>query len=272
MTLFSASNVVVPVTHSKDLDMTLSSRSILITGASRGLGKGIAEAASAQGARLTLLARPSEELTTTANRLNAKAIAADATDRDAAHRVLADVNPDILVLNAGLPPPMAPIDTITWQDFTATWETDVKAGLIWVQAALAQPLKPGSRVLLTSSGAAIMGSPMSGGYGGAKRMLWFIAHYANALSEQKGLGIRFQTLIPRQMVAGTGTGDAGSHAYAVAANITPKAFIERFGPPLDPRAYGDMVMEILSKPIYEEASAFGLKADTGITLIEGPGL
>lgn len=252
--------------------MTLSSRSILITGASRGLGKGIAEAAKVHGARLYLLARQSDSLTSIANALNAKAMAADITDRDAAHRILAEVNPDILVLNAGLPPPMAPIDTITWQDFTATWETDVKAGLLWVQAALTQPLKPGSRVLLTSSGAAITGSPMSGGYGGAKRMLWFIAHYANALSEQKGLGIRFQTLTPRQMVAGTGTGEAGSQAYAAAAKITPQAFLERFGAPLDPRVYGDMVMEILSNPIYAEVSAFGLRADTGITTIEGPGL
>ncbi|MBP2160456.1 MULTISPECIES: SDR family oxidoreductase [Asticcacaulis] len=252
--------------------MSLSSSSILITGASRGLGRGIAEAATARGAKVTLLARPSNALTTTAAALNAQAIAADITDADAAHRILADTNPDILVLNAGLPPPMAPIDTITWQDFTATWDTDVKAGLHWVQAALTQPLKPGSRVLLTSFGAAIMGSPMSGGFGGAKRMLWFIAHYANTLSSQRQLGIRFQTLIPRQMVAGTGTGDAGSHAYAAAQSISPEAFLERFGAPLDPRVYGDMVMEILSNPIYAKASAFGLKADTGITPIEGPGL
>jgi hypothetical protein len=44
-----------------------------------------------------------------------------------------------------------------------------------LQAALNQPLKPGSRVLVVSSGAAENGSPMSGGYGGAKRMLWFMA-------------------------------------------------------------------------------------------------
>jgi NAD(P)-dependent dehydrogenase (short-subunit alcohol dehydrogenase family) len=55
-------------------------------------------------------------------------------------------------------------------------QTDVKAGLYWLQAALNLPLKPGSRVLVVSSGAAQNGSPLSGGYAGAKRMLWFMAN------------------------------------------------------------------------------------------------
>jgi hypothetical protein len=36
-------------------------------------------------------------------------------------------------------------------------------------------LARGSRVLIASSGAAVGGSPMSGGYAGAKRMLWLMA-------------------------------------------------------------------------------------------------
>ena len=95
-------------------------------------------------------------------------------------------------MNAGATRPMGRLDQLSWADFTAPWEHDVKAGLYWLQAALNQPLKPGSRVLVVSSGAAENGSPMSGGYGGAKRMLWFMAKYANGVSEKKRLGIRFQ--------------------------------------------------------------------------------
>ena len=73
---------------------------------------------------------------------------------------------------------MGRVDQLGWADFTAPWEHDVKAGLYWLQAALNQPLKAESRVLVVSSGAAENGSPMSGGYGGAKRMLWFMAKYA----------------------------------------------------------------------------------------------
>jgi hypothetical protein len=98
---------------------------------------------------------------------------------------------------------MGRLDQLSWADFTAPWEHDVKAGLYWLQAALNQPLKPGSRVLVVSSGAAENGSPMSGGYGGAKRMLWFITKYANGVSEKTGLGIRFQAIVPQQMVLGT---------------------------------------------------------------------
>jgi hypothetical protein len=55
------------------------------------------------------------------------------------------------------------MDQLSWANFTAPWEHDVKAGLYWLQAALNRPLKPGSRVLVVSSGAAENGSPMSGG-------------------------------------------------------------------------------------------------------------
>ena len=41
-----------------------------------------------------------------------------------------------------------------------------------------------------------------------------MAKYANGVSEQKGLGIRFQAIVPLQMVSGTGVGDAGANAYA----------------------------------------------------------
>src|SRR6202011_4315630 len=123
--------------------------------------------------------------------------------------ILAEVRPDILALNAGTPPRMGRLDQVSWADFTATWDTDVKAGLYWLQAALNLPLKPGSRVLVGSSGAAVNGSPMSGGYAGAKRMLWFMAKYANGVSAQRNLGIRFQAIVPLQMVANTGVGDEG---------------------------------------------------------------
>src|SRR6266481_7989893 len=141
----------------------------------------------AHGARVTVVARDADALESVRARLGVATISADVTDETAAHRILAEVRPDILVLNAGAKPPMGRLDQLSWADFTATWETDVKAGLYWLQAALNLPLKPGSRVLVGSSGAAQNGSPMSGGYAGAKRMLWIMANYANGVAKQKGL-------------------------------------------------------------------------------------
>jgi hypothetical protein len=173
------------------------------------------------------------------------------------------------VLNAGAKPPMGRLDQISWADFTAPWEHDVKAGLHWLQAALNLPLAPGSRVLVVSSGAAVTGSPMSGGYGGAKRMLWFMARYANRISEQRGLGILFQTILPRQMVLGTGIGDTAAGAYAKAMGIEPEAFVARFGAPMPPRLFGDNVVAVLNDPKHAEGFAFGLSGDAGVMVMEG---
>ncbi|HZZ37106.1 MAG TPA: SDR family NAD(P)-dependent oxidoreductase [Caulobacteraceae bacterium] len=248
--------------------MNLKDKSVVVTGGSRGLGLGLVEALVAQGARVSVVARQSEALAAVRARLGVATIAADITDRAAAQRILGEASPDILALNAGAKPPMGRLDQMSWADFTTPWETDVKAGLFWLQAALNQPLKPGSRVLVLSSGAAVGGSPMSGGYGGAKRMLWFMAKYANGVSAQKDLGIRFQAIVPQQMVGGTGVGDAGANAYAQAMGIEPDAFLARFGAPMPPRAFGEKVVSLLADPKYAEGLAFGFKGDTGITMLE----
>src|SRR6202140_2943156 len=214
--------------------MSLKDKNVVVTGGSRGLGLGLGEALVAHGARVTVVARGADALASVRARLGVATISADVTDETAAHRILAEVRPDILALNAGAKPRMGRLDQISWADFTATWETDVKAGLYWLQAALNLPLKPGSRVLVGSSGAAQNGSPLSGGYGGAKRMLWFMAQYANGVAEQKKLGIRFQAIVPRQMVAGTGTGDAAATAYASHLGLTPEQYLARFGAPMPP--------------------------------------
>jgi NAD(P)-dependent dehydrogenase (short-subunit alcohol dehydrogenase family) len=249
--------------------MSLNEMNVVVTGGSRGLGLGLVEALVDHGARVTVVARQSDALEAVRTRLGVSTIAADVRDEAAAHRILADVRPDILALNAGAKPPMGRLDQMSWADFTAPWEHDVKAGLHWLQAALNLPLKPGSRVLVVSSGAAVNGSPMSGGYGGAKRMLWFMAGYANRISEQRKLGICFQTILPRQIILGTGIGDAAAGAYAQAMDIEPEAFVARFGAPMPPRVFGENVVAVLDDPTHAGGFAFGLTGDAGVTMIEG---
>jgi NAD(P)-dependent dehydrogenase (short-subunit alcohol dehydrogenase family) len=249
--------------------MSLKDKNVVVTGGSRGLGLGLVEALVAHDASVTVVARDADALASVRARLGVATISADVTDETAARRILAEVRPDILALNAGTTPPMGRLDQMSWADFTAVWETDVKAGLYWLQAALNLPLKPGSRVLVGSSGAAVNGSPMSGGYAGAKRMLWFMAKYANGVAEQKGLGIRFQAIVPQQIIGGTGVGDAGADAYARAAGIETEAFLARFGAPMPPRDFGEKVLSVLDDPQYGTGFAFGLKGDTGITVLEG---
>jgi NAD(P)-dependent dehydrogenase (short-subunit alcohol dehydrogenase family) len=249
--------------------MSLKDKNVVVTGGSRGLGLGLVEALVAHGARVIVVARGAEALEAVSTRLGVATITADVTDETAAHRILGEVRPDVLVLNAGATPRMGRLDQMSWEDFSAAWETDVKAGLYWLQAALNLPLQPGSRVLVGSSGAAVTGSQMSGGYGGSKRMLWFMAKYANGVSQEKKLGIRFQAIVPRLMVLGTGTGDAAAKAYAGSMGITPEQFVARFGAPMPPRAFGDRVVSVLEDPQYAEGVVFGLNGDAGVTVMEG---
>src|SRR5437899_12479732 len=131
--------------------MSLKNKNVVVTGGSRGLGLGLVEALVAQGARVTVVARGADALDAVRARLGVATVSADVTDATAAHRILAEVRPDILALNAGAKPRMGRLDQQSWADFSATWETDVKAGLHWLQAALNLPLRPGSRVLVVSS-------------------------------------------------------------------------------------------------------------------------
>ena len=248
--------------------MSIKDKTIVVTGGSRGLGLGLVEALVDQGAKITVVARDQTALAAVKERLGVAVISADVTDGGAAQRILSDVRPEVLVLNAGATPRMGRLDQLSWADFTATWETDVKGGLYWMQAALNLPLAPGARVLVGSSGAALQGSPLSGGYAGAKRMLWIMAKYANGVAKQKGLGIRFQAIVPQQIVGGTGVGDAGANAYARAAGIGTEAFLAGFGAPMAPRHFGDHVVAMLDDPQYAKGFAFGLKGDTGITVLE----
>ncbi len=247
---------------------SLVDRRVIVTGGSSGLGLGIVEALVARKARVTVVARDAARLAEVERRLGVATVAGDVTDRAVANALLRDVKPAALILNAGAPQSIAPLHELSWEEFSATWNSDVKAALHWIQEAIALPLPPGSRVLLGSSGAAVGGSPLSGSYAGAKRMQWFMANYANVVSERLGLGIRFQALVPLQMVGDTERGRHAAEEYARWRGITPEAVLAGFGKPMRPREFGEHVASILTQPEYESGVAFGLKGDTGITLLD----
>ena len=52
--------------------------------------------------------------------------AADVSDPQPAPRLLRELQPDILILNAGTMPSQLPIRQQSWEQLGCTWETDVK--------------------------------------------------------------------------------------------------------------------------------------------------
>ena len=94
--------------------MSLRDKTIVVTGGSRGLGLGLVEALVDQGAKVTVVARDKNALASVKDRLGVAVAPADVTDEGAAQRILAEVRPDILVLNAGATSPMGRLDQLSW--------------------------------------------------------------------------------------------------------------------------------------------------------------
>ena len=248
---------------------SLEGRNAVVTGGSRGLGLAVVEALVARKARVTVVARDPERLAEVAKRLGVAVVAGDVADGSLARAVLREVRPSVLVLNAGASPALGTIDELTWEDFEKPWTTDVKAGVYWVKEAIGLPLPRGSRVILGSSGAAVKGSPLSGGYAGAKRTLWLLAQYANYAIADRNLGIHFQAILPMQIMGDTELGRPAAVAYAKRRGVSLEAFFAGFGEQLTPKKVGEHVVSILTDPTYANGVAFGLKGDAGIASLDG---
>src|SRR5262249_53232548 len=172
--------------------LPLTDKHVVVIGGSRGVGRRIVEAAIGNGACTLAVARQEGPLRQLAREVaGVKVLALDATQEDAPAKVFDVVKPDILVLCAGAFPPAAPLHQQTWKQFAINWETDVKISFHFCKAALSRPLPAGTSVVLISSGAALAGSPNSGGYAGAKRTQIFMANYSQKESDRLGLGLRF---------------------------------------------------------------------------------
>lgn len=162
-------------------------------------------------------------------------------------------HPRTLVLNAGAAPLPRPIHRHTWQTFSRTWDVDVRHAFHWTREALLLPLEPGSTVVAVSSGAALRGSPLSGGYAGAKAAIRFLTSYAAAESVRGGLGIRFVSVLP-QLTPATRLGEAGVAGYAAREGVDVATFLDAFGPVLTPERVGTEVVRLITDPGHDQGA------------------
>src|SRR5215472_16646615 len=223
----------------------LSGTTAIVTGASRGFGLAIAEALVEAGACVVGVARDGTRLEALRARLGDGFIpvAGDASDPTLAGPLIDRYGPRTLVLNAGASPLMRPLQHHTWQTFSRNWAVDVHHVFNWTREALLRPLDPGSAVIAFSSGAALNGSPMSGGYAGAKATIRFIASYAAAESERGGLGIRFVSVLP-DLTPVTDLGAAAAASYAARQGVDLATFVEGRGATLSLEQVGRSIVEL----------------------------
>jgi NAD(P)-dependent dehydrogenase (short-subunit alcohol dehydrogenase family) len=148
----------------------LAGKTAVVIGGSRGFGQSIVRALAAESATVWAIARDAARLDLLKREVaGVQTLVADVTDPQTASQTLRVVRPDILVLSAGATPTMAPVHQQSWEQFSRIWQTDVHMTFSFGKEALLLPLAQGSVVVIVSSGAAMGGSPLSGGYAGAKR-------------------------------------------------------------------------------------------------------
>lgn len=198
-----------------DTEVDTKSKKALVIGAGSGIGEATAT---------TLTDAGYEVLGSRSDR--------DATDPGEVAALFAEADPDLVVITAGTRPRMAAIDEQSWESFSAAWNVDVKIAFEVGRAALERPLRPGSTVVIVASGAALGGSPKSGGYAGAKRTQMFLADYFQQLAASRELGIRFAAVAP-QLVAGTVIAEVAATAYAAAGESAQDYMERRFPQQLD---------------------------------------
>jgi NAD(P)-dependent dehydrogenase (short-subunit alcohol dehydrogenase family) len=224
-----------PPVRRVDRMTSLRGKLAVVTGASSGVGKATVQALIADGVRVTAVARGGDGLHALRSEAGpgVETVQADASDPAIADRLIRELRPDLVVLAAGIQPPMGPLAEQTWESFSETWNTDLKAAFHFMSAALTTPLREGSVVIVVSSGAAINGSHLSGGYAGAKRMQWLLAGYAQTQANAKKLGVRFLAVLPKQLIEGTKISALASSSYGAWLGISPQEYMGRFEVPLD---------------------------------------
>ena len=191
------------------MDLELRGKVALVTGASRGIGRGIAVGLAAEGAHLVLCARGAAELEAAAQEVRghgveAEAVALDVTEPDAAERLVAAARErfgrlDVVVGNVGGNRRM-PFAEATDEDWSALLDLNFLSHARTVRAAL--PLLPerrgerdgGGVVLVSSIFGREAGGPELTIYNSTKSALISLAKILSL--ELAPRGIRVLTVCP----------------------------------------------------------------------------
>jgi 3-oxoacyl-[acyl-carrier protein] reductase len=172
----------------------------IVTGAARGIGRGIASVLAAEGARVVIVDLDAELARATAAELGGLAITADVTDRASVEAMATRVTDefghiDIVAANAGIYP-FADLAALTEETWSRVMDINVGGAVRTVQACLAAMRPRGyGRIVLTSS----ITGPVTGQvgfahYGASKAaMLGFMRSAAVELARS---GITINAVLP----------------------------------------------------------------------------
>jgi NAD(P)-dependent dehydrogenase (short-subunit alcohol dehydrogenase family) len=148
-------------------------RVCLVTGGGRGIGRAIAVALAAEGARVGVLARTREQVEAVAGELGGAALAADVRDPVACEAAVAELarrlGPPTGVVNAaGISPVWQRAELHDVGAFRETLDVNLTGAYVVTRAAAPGLLERGGAVVNVASTLGTHGSPRLAGYGASK--------------------------------------------------------------------------------------------------------
>ncbi|HEX4817910.1 MAG TPA: SDR family NAD(P)-dependent oxidoreductase [Nonomuraea sp.] len=195
----------------------MTTKTALITGASRGLGLALARTLAGAGWNLVLTARGAADLERVAAELGATAIPGDVADPAHVARLAGAVPAlDLLVNNAGDlgVTPLPPLAAYPLEAFRALLETNVTAPLALVQATLPALRSAQGSIVNVTSDAATGAYEGWGGYGAGKAAL---EQLSNVLAAEEP-GVRVWWVDPGEMNTRMLADAVGAEEAAAAAD------------------------------------------------------
>jgi NAD(P)-dependent dehydrogenase (short-subunit alcohol dehydrogenase family) len=181
----------------------LAGRVAIVTGASRGIGLGIAHRLVEEGARVCITARKPEALEDAVGTLGgpsrAMGVAGRADDPEHQQEVVRRTvetfgSLDLLVNNAGINPVAGPLIDFDLGAARKTVEVNALAALAWTQAAYRAWMREhGGSVVNISSVSGVKPAPMIGLYGASKAMMISLTE---TLAVELGPAIRVNAVAP----------------------------------------------------------------------------
>jgi short-subunit dehydrogenase len=114
--------------------VNLDGRSVLLTGATGGIGQAIARALAARGARLVLTGRRAEVLEPLVAEVGGRAVACDLASADEVSRLLGECsNADVLVANAALPA-TGVLESFSVEEIDRALDVNLRAPIVLARA------------------------------------------------------------------------------------------------------------------------------------------
>jgi short-subunit dehydrogenase len=227
-------------------------RTVLVTGASRGIGQATAEHFASLGARVGLVARSSAPLMDLASRLGAQAhaVPADLSDPAECARVVQEVEQalgpiDVLVSNAGVLH-RDWVEDVSVEEFEATYRLGVGAAIWLTQQVLPGMRERGfGRIVLVSSELGLIGGPTYTSYCTTKFALVGLAEVL--YHELKGSDVRACAVCPGDVHT---TQLEEEHEWGPTGGVTPDKAMDpaRVARDIESAARGSSPVVVIDRP------------------------